>query len=886
MTQHLGIDIDGLMPQVAHRDEEGGRKRHALVGELPPSLVLGKLVGEAPRLELSMPVDARGSGLDQTGEQPFDLKHRGAARLPIAYAWEMLTKVKEGDRPPTWKWALEAESVGTIAPGQAIAVGVRDLQHNFLTAVAHEKEPPKTSRTLVVPDSLSEFQQDHLLRALRLEAGQTRLLWRPVAAALAWIEQHGAGIGSSTPHHQSAGRLLHLHLGCESWEATVLDLVRHTDEQDKDWLLPGRRLPQEGATCTLEGWPARWLEQAAGSVLANGELPSDARRWNLLWATPWARVTVQHDSNNQRAKASLPPWAPQELAIKAKDRLAQTLWRTQTHHVDANAWPSVERRLGSRVNSQDTQAWLDDVRKSVAGPELLGAVVTGPFASLSLEGLAILGPALVSRIATIHTDKVLVEGSSPASSALLANGAAEFGKRTALAQPTYLDTLPSVHMIALVHGEPEWINLLETDKPWVMGSETWSKKPEKTRFGIQKGERDLTVSVYRGGSPSCRRVKTEFESPAASSSPVSLHVSITPGQGAPRVEVRPDDPSVLQGRSILLDWANAEDTGRSRDAELQAIDRVCPPHEPRAPSRKKWLDRSFYILREQSIRGVRGVIEAYLAQPEHAFERTDGGTEDPLKLLNRLLREWDARTNDGWATAVSSECTTDPSTNRDQESLRRFVTHLDDLLVSSSAPATKRIALRLLGVTSARTPHLARLLDRFLDRKSLPADIDTPGLWWCAGHCLVTPHEIHRLLQRASASFLGDHKTKALARALMFRRDALSSCPSLLTGELLRKAATTVRGLAKYGSFQIQFREAALLCTYLLRQRIYDPSFAAPGTPEFEELDSAFELARAQMSVHRVMGGVVDLEQLVSTVLDYIRRRGRGRLVALAIDDS
>ena len=131
----------------------------------------------------------------------------------------------------------------------------------------------------------------------------------------------------------------------------------------------------------------------------------------------------------------------------------------------------------------------------------------------------------------------------------------------------------------------------------------------------------------------------------------------------------------------------------------------------------------------------------------------------------------------------------------------------------------------------------------------------------------------------------GTTSFKQVARALMFRKDALASTPPELAGKLLRLAVRQARELTTQGRFQIAFQEAALLCAYLLRERIYYPEFATFGSPEYALLESTFESAKLKMERGAsVMGGVINKMQLVEDVLLYARSRGRGRLVAYAQD--
>jgi hypothetical protein len=822
---------------------------------------------------MKLPIDPRGSGLGET-RAPLVTRSTAAARLPLAYAWELLSGMQEDDPPPIWSWPQRNEATGVITPGNAIAVAVRDLCQEEPSFDERDKLA-RSSRTLVVPNFLEEHQQEHLLRALRIEVGSARLLWRPISAALTWLKVHGESLARDPEQFHTVGSLLHLHLGAEHWEATVLELVQFIDDNGTAWVLPGRRIRNRELGAPLLGWPTRWLEQTAESVLTNGHPPTDARRWNLLWASSWAPAALLDDASRASARANLPPWIAPSLADAGRQLLAAKLYTMPGHSGPGSRWPLTEELLTTRNFSPDPEAWLPRLRSGLRSTQLRGAVVTGPYAALPVDGGGTLGSNFVANLVALPASSILIEGTSPASSAVCARGAAEFGRRSVEGQPTYLDTLPSVSMVAMVLGEPEWINLLETDAQWVMGSEVWSKEPEKTRFSIQKGERELTVVVHRGGSPTCRRVKTEFSSPAAESSPVSLHVSITPGQGAPRVEVRPDDRRMLQGRSLTLDWTTAEDTGRNTSEELDSIDRICPRHEPRSASEQKWALHRFQI--EGSPIGIRDLVKLYL-KGQRKVVRTNGSPEAVLGLIKDMVRQWDPRINLGWATAVSSDFSLHSNDRRDATLLDDFVNALNDIAQATTDEAA--VALRTLAAMSAYTPHVKQVISRFLTQGY--ASYHDP-VWVVAGHCIREPDECRRMLEIAeqSGSF---NAYKQAARVLMFRREALATTPAATAGKLLRRAANDARAYSRRHQFQQAFQECALLCAYLLRTRIYYPDFAAPGSQDYQLLESTFAAALKNMQQGRVMGGVIDKKQLVQDILDYTRSRGRGRLVVYAQD--
>jgi hypothetical protein len=70
------------------------------------------------------------------------------------------------------------------------------------------------------------------------------LLWRPVAAALAWCTEHQAQLSALPVRSGVVGSLLVVHLGVDTWEATSREVVRR-DIGRKAYFLPARRRAQD-----------------------------------------------------------------------------------------------------------------------------------------------------------------------------------------------------------------------------------------------------------------------------------------------------------------------------------------------------------------------------------------------------------------------------------------------------------------------------------------------------------------------------------------------------------------------------------------------------------------------------------------------------------------
>ncbi len=259
----------------------------------PPATLLPRLVGDPVTSSLSDRLDARGTALPWPPTARVD-ESSGAARLPAPMAWLCL---EQNDR--TWQW-IEApgKPPHVLRASEAIASLVAD-------AVGYQRESEDTvgaDVAVVVPNTLTLDQQDRLLHALRLRGMRAFLLWRPVAAALSWLETYAGNLHPTLSDGAlSTGRVLSLYLGVESFEADVLEIIPRRI-QETDWLLPARSLPK---VPTLYAVGLRAIEQVAHEAVGGDREAA----WHRLWATRWLRDSLSdpHATSTKIAHFILEP---------------------------------------------------------------------------------------------------------------------------------------------------------------------------------------------------------------------------------------------------------------------------------------------------------------------------------------------------------------------------------------------------------------------------------------------------------------------------------------------------------------------------------------------------------------------------------------------------
>ena len=863
----LGLDLDPIRPTMVTVDD-GGVETNGFAAfrvDFPPSFLLPLLGGGSVALDHRWPARPEGTGV-LSAQEP------SGARVPMAYAWEILHRDQHAKLPFT-STSTSKRGVRSIeALGSAAARMVLAGSGGRVKFAAQ-----------VVPNSIDEPIQEDLLReakrGLRAAAGgpnRFELVWRPVAAALTWIQRFGASLElKGGRHHQAIGSLLHLHLGVEALEATFLELVPHV-EAGVTWLLPGRRTPRSMELLT--GVPAQLLEQLAERLFNVPDEDARVRRrraWCALWVSSFVEMLGSRRESPAGGASALPPWLDPDAVEVARNELMQRF----PHAVaQEDRWIKALRPDPSVPSPASVDGWLTNVKLGFRDrSDLLGTVVTGPLAAVADGAGETLGMKILHRL-SLGRGRLLMERVDERS--LLARGACLYAARRIAEEPTYLDTLPMVFTIAMRMGEPVWENLLESEEPWVIGGRTWKSIPQKVRFQIDRGQENLELVVHREGALTCRKVGVQFQRTTEKACPVELSIELEPGQGNPRIQVLPSDRSLFGKQALYLDWATATDTGKSPKEELSNVERVCPPHEPRLANRDRWLNRRNNKLSMISGTGVRALILDYLKYP--SSWTVDG--QKNFTYLNNCLKEQKQILDDQISTAVSSDGEVIGGIG-DEELLRRFLELVARRLQQSGSDNEVSL-VRLLGSASAQASTLLDRLRTFLVRPGLRRySHSRKALLWACGNCLRKPEDLSHFFSYFDQNFPDYAEAQALAHILMYREKALEHVESARAEAWVKKLLPLIKSERALTGRNLALSRSVMAVAYLLRRRCFDASFLSPDSPTAKRLREAVQLVIREPRPFDTPGTVRIIEAL-KKVEEYLNRKGRGRLTALMVEED
>lgn len=788
----------------------------AIHSRIPTSAILPRF-GERIRGDWTIPPHPRGVGSSWPPDSHV-LKDQGSGRLPIDIAWSL------AEQHNSWKWLFQGET-HELSPYAAIAACIRDALPNY--------EDYSTGRgiTLTIPNHWQEERQQALLDAINAEGVSARLLWRPVAATIAW-QSHGSTSWheriASNPTSPTPPKVLVLNLGVDGIELTVLELVPTVTEAKRTYI-PGRRRPvADGLLKTTFGWRTI-LGNLTEQLRINANQDDFGKLWKTLWATDWLK----------------------------KSRLTY-----RTEYSSASFNKELLKLIGVQANDDgELQAILDWGRKwraRLSKEWLIGTVTTGHLTGVFLSDGEVLANRLLRELGVDHVES-FVDGHNY-EPGLIAKGAALYALQSSRGTPTYFDTLPRLQAAVTYAGTPRWIDLLPDDQRFVDGGKVWKRPENLSGLSLAKGSHDLKLALAHEDFDRVREVVAELPKLVVEKEPVKISVAIEPAQGNARLEVHPDNTDVFGRRRIAFDWRKMKETDVTQEGYLQSIPLIFPGLLPRLSSIGKW-NKTKWNMKDCAVKLLRN---------------RNGASVFDLRTLTGLLREKDAKKFPRDSTAIGS----DGEAPNDAEVLNKFVEAAFSQ-IGDSDECSEYLVRTIAYTSTAYRPYLD-FLHQELSRLGVrsPQQIVT-GCGWCLrdpSHVLTFASLFQR---RLFVDPIDQIWWKAFSEILRYRDDATRDIPNELAESLTTFALEIVDMGVKLKRGQLLFRYACVAIVYLLRRRSYEDGYLNPEGSLAERIKSSFR--KAQTAVRegklQLVGGSVDLAAQLQLMIDFIDRRGSGQML-------
>lgn len=415
-------------------------------------------------------------------------------RCPISIVWRALAEA--GDRMVRW----DAGRGVSFSLARILAKHVEGLLTGspltdpFLIGTAKSES---SALTLAIPNHLDEFGQDILLRELAaLGFRQALLVWRPVAAALSWLDK----VEGDFPVRMHENDHIHvIYLGPDALEFTTFRL-RVKEHNNQYYVLPLRDRPKDILPITGVDWAGRIIEERFAEIDEGAfwqvfiQFPEI---WQALAGRQWNSDDLPRPWNRKRKWTF---WNPEpdicgyiyDTKVTGCITLQQIIKKSCQLDLHTGAQsPSVGEFLRNEVQR---------LAHLYPGGRLRGMIVCGPLAPNTIP------PWLSSELELLASRGLNVEGNfdEPEAGRLwltaecddpISEGASIYGHRISVGIPSYLDTMPQISILARESGGYKWVPLLNALEVW--GGDEHRDKIER-RFQLDAGKRNLHVYLYRG----------------------------------------------------------------------------------------------------------------------------------------------------------------------------------------------------------------------------------------------------------------------------------------------------------------------------------------------------------------------------------------------------
>lgn len=774
----IGLDLGGFVPHV-HR--ASGCEGHVDLADITPApkpnllaLPRAKSHRVRPNNRAIMEACSTLRGITAPGTA------FGLGRVPAWMVWEGLGA---DALHPTLKY--------TDAFGNLSNIPLSDLVEELARAAVPSVADAPDLTVVAMPDHFAERPQENLLTALPWPRDNVRLLWRSVAAVLAWTEKMpGPQMG-----HLHGSRVVAVDVGNTHISVTVLTL-RKVERNGRQYLVPVRDLPEHRC---FQRWPVRPFDLAtAESLFHVKEVWHKAEQvWQLCTGS-----NVLLGDIGDAAPGTCDP-----LLISTRDDW-QELRFTQNELADARtralcdspselpeplighcgasgASPSIGSTQHMKVLKGDVAGWIKQ-----HGGEKPVVLVFGPVTEVKIGQDRRLGWTIVE--ALYHLDPreepPFCPGKGLPLTGVVSRGCAIYGIREKMKLPTYFERLP--RLCVLGEDENDTSRLIERDligltDRIVEGGRMYQNHLQDIAV-ILKQQRAVCFVLKR--EDDLKQLRQEFGSVPSRDCLLSFHVAMRPAQGFARVKIIPDVESLFGNKEVVLDWAK--------------MGAYCLP-----PAGRGWPDcapleslkgntKSAAIAVESAGKAVRVYVESVDCK-NWPF------AEDYLEIVGKKLQSGRILGSQPSDNLISR--LTKALTSHHQHFQQRGVYDRHDKSKEDATDRLKRL-MRMATSLFARTPSWASefLAEEFarVKAKKPGSPNPTPVFLHAAGRCFSTRDEIVLYTECMRAQF------KSRIKALSFfgvRKLGMNSwCKGLqLMLRLNERAAvevgrTTAEALAEY----------------------------------------------------------------------------------------
>ena len=477
-------------------------------------------------------------------------------RVPVSWAWRLLVDAKE----KFVRWDA----------GNGVSFNVSKILSEHIAGLLGDDGKNADYVVVAIPDHLDEFGQESLIKDLASlgivsHTGEKKpyLLWRPVAAALAWLDNVQDQFEKSIPEEDF---ILVVHVGPDCIEFTTFR-VRERKYNNKRFVIPLREQPKIEISLCGSDWVTELIRHAfkTDDPMAIWQVFTNfSEIWETLAQRPWNKEKLPRvwSRGNSENMWEWDLWKPEETL---RDVIWQLEARVSQRLEELTKKNCEHRRTVSPYNSWHglLQKGILDSLNNHKGGKLRGVILSGSLVSLNpnfwlkdiihtfeSRGLC----ALTTQEAKL--DQIWMPSFSED---VVSEGAFIYGKRLSHGEPTYRDTLTQLHILANRRGTQIWVPLLKEDELEVDGGCERSNPLGKI-FSLSRGAKMLNAWLKKGQNKVFKETKFHFPYTPLRDMPLDVHIRVASAGGLAQVELIPEEKEFLGGERIFLDYNNMRDT--------------------------------------------------------------------------------------------------------------------------------------------------------------------------------------------------------------------------------------------------------------------------------------------------------------------------------------
>jgi len=418
-----------------------------------------------------------------------------------------------------------------------------------------------------MPDSFTERPQENLLTALPWNRDQARLLWRSVAAVLAWTE-------NLTPQQMKrlhGSRVAAVEVGNAEITATVLQLRK--DEHDGcAYLVPVRDLPENHC---FRSWHVRPFDLTTAETLLHeaGVFAEPGNIWQLCTGSSLLLGDAICSGTIEREKLLLSTsdgWEQVEIGVgKLAEARLQALSETTPHLPDSLTAHIEGAYRGPETGQEPHIVVLREVMNWIRGLEDAPSSVLlfGPVAEIRIEEDKALAWKMVEEL--YHMDPrrepPICPGRQLPLIGVVSRGCALYGMREQMGAPTYYEKLPRFSVVGRDQfGEQAERDLVTVPEGLVQGGKEYKQRLDNIAL-IRRAQKLVRFRLRREQDE--KQLKQELPSAPLQECRLTFDVSLRAAQGYASVHIIPDPQDVFGGREMVLDWSRMEGYDGTDEAE-------------------------------------------------------------------------------------------------------------------------------------------------------------------------------------------------------------------------------------------------------------------------------------------------------------------------------